>query len=1582
MNKRVLLGILLVLALTLVLVGTASAQASPITVTFHVHTGTAPGTGQAGYRVHVYNPGGGEVAWRDTDGSGDALFTLNDGASYEYAVEKNGSYSARQSFNASEGLTVNHRLAVVTINVEDSEAGGHDGYRVHVYRSGGGGGGEWAWQDSAGGGVTTFYMVDGAYSYKVEKNGAYGSAQDFILAYEANGYDADEIYRLSQVIIAVKDGGDVGHDGYRVHVYRSDGGGGGEWAWQDSAGGGVTTFYMVDGSYSYKVEKNGSYGNPRDFNLSYNTSNYDLSATYRLSEVTVTIGDNHSGVHAGYRVHIYRNSDGGGGEWAWQDSDASGLTTFYMVDGAYSYKVEKNGTYSGARNFTLTYDDSNYNFGETYILSMVTIRVTNKAGQALQGYRVHVYRSGGGGGGEWAWQDSDASGLTTFYMVDGSYSYKVEKGCYWSSAVDFAADYSQDLALTHKATTTVNIHVTDSAGGDHQGYRVYLYNAGAGSHFAYQDSDANGMTSFELDALKDYEYLVSWGRSSQRVAFSTCGDATLDYNLAKVDITVAGGGTANYRVYVYSDGSGSHFTYQDLAAGGTATFYLVDGDYEYLVAWGRSSQRVDLTVTRSIDGPVVTASDLSLTYNLAKVDITVAGGGAANYRVYVYSDGSGSHFTYQDLAAGDTATFYLVDGDYEYLVAWGRSSQRVDLTVTRSIAGPVVTASDLPLTYNLAKITVKVVNKNNQPQSSFRVYVYSDGSGSHFTYQDTPAASEATFYLVDGAYEYRVVKNCYDSGRVDFGVNVPPPAHDQTFIHKATYNVTIKVSDNDGLGHQGYLVRIYETGGSQVAYQWSDASGMTAFELDAFGSYEYLVEKNGAQSAKKPISTQLCGATALEYRLAKVAVHVSDNAVNDHPGYLVRVYNGTDGSGSQWGYAWTDSNGEATFYLIEGDYGYLIEKNGAIGAKYGFGVAPPAPSADDQTLTYKLAKIVVQVSDNTSDAHQGYLVRVYNDGAAEWGYQWSDANGESTFYLIEGAYEYLVENNGAQSQKYDFTAAPPNPSSDDQTLTYKLAKITVHASDNAVNDHSGYLVRVYNGTDGSGSQWGYAWTDSNGEATFYLIEGDYGYLIEKNGAQSQKYGFTVDAPDISTGADDQTFIYNLTIVDVLASSGQLVRIYNMPSGSQWGYQWSDGTKATFYLIEGDYKYVVEEGGATVAEEEFTVDPPGLSTGYLLLNESGVTVTVVEADGTPVAGATVNIYDPGQVGGATRTTDATGTVTYNPWPRGSDGDFIIGAIVNPGLEDRQTVNVNGGCGSVTLHLTPVTIQVRENDGSSTPVSDATVNLFAPGQIGGKTQVTPDSGDVLYWLPTQYHYADGIHKVGVDKGTGTRAYETFTVSDSPVTVYMTEVTVNVVNPSGDPVSGATVDLYAPTGKYSGTTLTTGDEGTVSYWVADGTYRVEVVKGAVSEFSPYFDVPGTTVVTVDPPDGSYFGTRDVTIDIKPGGGNSINLGSSGVIPVAILSSDTFDATQVDPSTVTLAGAGVAVRGKGNKYLASEEDVNGDGRLDLVVHVETENLNPEEFQSGYAILTGSTYAVPTSSIFVGVPIQGRDIIIVVPPG
>jgi hypothetical protein len=83
-----------------------------------------------------------------------------------------------------------------------------------------------------------------------------------------------------------------------------------------------------------------------------------------------------------------------------------------------------------------------------------------------------------------------------------------------------------------------------------------------------------------------------------------------------------------------------------------------------------------------------------------------------------------------------------------------------------------------------------------------------------------------------------------------------------------------------------------------------------------------------------------------------------------------------------------------------------------------------------------------------------------------------------------------------------------------------------------------------------------------------------------------------------------------------------------------------------------------------------------------------------------------------------------------------------------------------------------------------------------------------------------------------------------------------------------------------------------------------------------------------------------RDVTVDIRPGDPeNVVNPGSNGVLPVAILSEERFDATTVDPASVKLAGAGVRLKNNGSP-MAFEQDVNGDGRADLVLHIECANL------------------------------------------
>ena len=84
----------------------------------------------------------------------------------------------------------------------------------------------------------------------------------------------------------------------------------------------------------------------------------------------------------------------------------------------------------------------------------------------------------------------------------------------------------------------------------------------------------------------------------------------------------------------------------------------------------------------------------------------------------------------------------------------------------------------------------------------------------------------------------------------------------------------------------------------------------------------------------------------------------------------------------------------------------------------------------------------------------------------------------------------------------------------------------------------------------------------------------------------------------------------------------------------------------------------------------------------------------------------------------------------------------------------------------------------------------------------------------------------------------------------------------------------------------------------------------------------------------------SRDVRVDVRPGDeDNVVNPGAHGVLPVAILSEPDFDATTVDPLSVRLAGASVRMRPHGGP-MAWARDVDGDGRADLLLHVESDEL------------------------------------------
>jgi hypothetical protein len=181
-----------------------------------------------------------------------------------------------------------------------------------------------------------------------------------------------------------------------------------------------------------------------------------------------------------------------------------------------------------------------------------------------------------------------------------------------------------------------------------------------------------------------------------------------------------------------------------------------------------------------------------------------------------------------------------------------------------------------------------------------------------------------------------------------------------------------------------------------------------------------------------------------------------------------------------------------------------------------------------------------------------------------------------------------------------------------------------------------------------------------------------------------------------------------------------------------------------------------------------------------------------------------------------------------------------------------------------------------------------------------------------------------------------------------------------PSTDPVLGSLADNGGPTETHA---LLEGspaiDAGGANCTDASGQPLLADQRG---ELRPV-DGNGDSQTACDI--GAYetqLAISTITIDIKPDSQtNSVNPRSKGVIAVAILTSEDFDALQVDPDTV-LFGPADAEKAHTQAHV---EDVDNDGDMDLQLHFKTQETGIQCVDTE-ATLTGNTWG--------GTPISGTD--------
>jgi probable HAF family extracellular repeat protein len=233
------------------------------------------------------------------------------------------------------------------------------------------------------------------------------------------------------------------------------------------------------------------------------------------------------------------------------------------------------------------------------------------------------------------------------------------------------------------------------------------------------------------------------------------------------------------------------------------------------------------------------------------------------------------------------------------------------------------------------------------------------------------------------------------------------------------------------------------------------------------------------------------------------------------------------------------------------------------------------------------------------------------------------------------------------------------------------------------------------------------------------------------------------------------------------------------------------------------------------------------------------------------------------------------------------------------------------------------------------------LDVPGARATQAFEINDSGQIVGW------FSDGTRNHGfLTDGA------TFTPIDVPGAMHTFAFGINT---AGQIVGGFSDGTTSHGFLTDGATFTPIDVPGASQTQAFGINDSGQIVGEFTDATGVHGFVATPQVTV------------VTIDIKPGSDPAtINPKSQGVIPVAILTTDTFDATTVNASTVRFGKNGT----EAPPVQSAVEDVNGDGLSDLILHFNTQATG---------IQCGDTSASLTGQTFSGRAIQGSDSIVTV---
>ena len=525
---------------------------------------------------------------------------------------------------------------------------------------------------------------------------------------------------------------------------------------------------------------------------------------------------------------------------------------------------------------------------------------------------------------------------------------------------------------------------------------------------------------------------------------------------------------------------------------------------------------------------------------------------------YVSYDGSGSAIlTVDDSYVGQTAVYTSSLG------------HKGSFTVTES-----GTTVDL----ECKKLTVTTKDKDGNALTYQYIYIYDENGKSYSV--NTDNQGNGSIYLTVGAYTYRW-DNDSQTGRIDLtndyelnlvkGESVSPEI-------STDYNVKVvcrygdwPMSFNSNYSTYFYIYRYGDTNNSIAsAYISSYGSSTNSFSVQLYAGSYWIRDPYGTFSQRIEVSDDMTA--YLDYHKVKF---VSKTGNTPNVGQVIQYRSNNNNGYYSTMSVTTDANGEASVYLLPGNYEYTVN-----GATYNFTVGN-----EDQTISIKTSKVVITLNCDDQSALDSQS------------FEWSTNTTGST---VPSGTSYAVK---PENGKITIVAMPGN-----YTLTINgisTVGITVKEGENSANvqlysvkftTNQSTMSSLYLGKPGSyRKQIGF-------NTIYYLTPGEYNYgnssyssstsdktlTLDKNEEIALNYGIvTVTVNDTDGKAVSGVSVYASTLSNGVSTDANGKAILTVPYGT------------CVISLSGDQGYgeskTVNVSGDT--SEEFTI--PGIVTFNVL-----------------------------------------------------------------------------------------------------------------------------------------------------------------------------------------------------------------------------------------------------------------------------------------------------------------------------------------------------------------------------------------------